>query len=65
MENFLSISISPAALKYNPLSLAGATLGLLSGQNEAADFSPAIIICAASVVILLVASVLLFNKKKV
>jgi len=59
------ISIAPAVQRFNPLSLAGATLGLLSGQNETADFSPAIIICAVSVVILLIASVLLFNKKKV
>jgi len=59
------INIAPAAHKYNPISLSGSTLGLLNGQNETADFMPAMIICASAAVALFVLSILVFNKKKV
>jgi len=59
------INISPAAQKYNPVSLAGATLGLLNDQSEAADFIPAIVICASAIILLIFASIILFNKKKI
>ena len=58
------ISIAPATQKYNPQSLAGATLGLLNDQSKISDFIPALIICAIAIVIFLVASILVFNKKK-
>jgi len=59
------VNISPAAQKYNPISLAGDTLTLLGGHTKPADYLPAMIICAGSVVVLLVLSIIIFNKKKV
>ncbi len=58
------LSIAPAAQPYNPLSLAGSTLGLLNAQNEIADFLPATLICAGLTLVLAAASVIVFNKKK-
>jgi len=59
------INISPIAQKYNPISLGGDTLALLSGQKETADFLPAMIICSILIIVFLVASIFIFNKKKV
>ena len=59
------LSIAPAVQKYNPISLAGATLGLLNDQSGSADFVPAIIICSSAILILIIASIVVFNKKKI
>jgi len=59
------VNIIPRAQKYNPISLAGDALNLLNAQKEAADFMPATIICATSIVLLIVASIVVFNKKRV
>jgi len=58
------LNIIPAVQKYNPIVLAGDVFNLLNGQKEVADFVPAFIICAAATVLLVAASVAVFNKKK-
>jgi len=58
------LNIAPAVHRFNPISLAGDTLSLLSAQKEPADFLPAMIICASSVVLLTAMSIAVFNKKK-
>ena len=58
------LNIAPAIHRFNPIGLAGDTLSLLSAQKEPADFLPAMIICASSVVLLTAASIAVFNKKK-
>jgi hypothetical protein len=57
------VGIAPKAAKYNPISLAGATLALLTGEQG--EFAPAVIITAVAVVALLAASVGIFRKKRV
>lgn len=59
------VSIFPKTSKYNPVTLSGGTLSLLSGASEASDFIPAVIICTVLTVGLIIASVFVFNKKKV
>jgi len=58
------LNIAPAVQKFNPISLAGATLGLLNNQTKPDDFIPAIIICASIILLFLAASIIVFNKKK-
>jgi len=57
-------NIVPAVQKYNPINLAGSTFGLLSNQREVADFTPAIIIAVLAILIFVIASIVIFNKKK-
>jgi len=59
------LNILPQARQYNPIGLAGDTLNLLNAQKQAADFIPAMIICAAALLLLVAASIALFNKKRV
>ena len=59
------LNIAPNVQKYNPISLAGDTLTLLSGHAKPADYLPAMIICAGSVLVFIVLSIIIFNKKKV
>lgn len=59
------ISIIPNVAKYNPVSLAGGTVALFAGTSEPSDFIPAVIICAVLIIALVVASIAIFNKKKV
>ncbi len=59
------VSIFPNTAKFNPITLSGGTLSLLSGKGEPSDFIPAVIICAALTIGLIISSVLIFNKKKV
>ncbi len=58
------LNIIPYIQKYNPIVLAGDTLHLLNAQKEAADFIPATIVCTCAVVLLLVVSAAVFNKKQ-
>ena len=60
-----SLNIIPNVQRYNPVVLAADTLNLLNAQKDLADFAPAIIICALTTVLLLAASVAVFNKKQV
>jgi len=59
------VNILPKARKYNPVILAGDTLNLLNAQKDVADFIPAVVICGAAVMVLIAASVGVFNKKQV
>ena len=58
------LNISPALAKYNPITLSGGTLSLLSGAKSPRDFFPAIIICASMTAGLIAASVVTFNRKQ-
>jgi len=60
-----TLNIAPSVQKYNPIGLAGSVLGLLYEQNEPADFIPAVLISCAAVVLLITASIAVFNKKRV
>ena len=59
------LNIIPGAQKYNPVILSGDTLNLLNAQKTVVDFMPAVLICAAATVLLLVTSVMVFNKKQI
>jgi ABC-2 type transport system permease protein len=59
------INIAPAARKYNPTLLASDTFNLLYGGKTISDYSFALVICAISVILLLLLTVVIFNKKKV
>ncbi|MCL2094737.1 ABC transporter permease [Candidatus Saccharibacteria bacterium] len=59
------ISLAPVAAKYNPISLAGATHTLLSGQGNLSDFLPAFAITAGLIIALITATILIFNKKQI
>ena len=59
------LNILPKVRRFNPVTLAGGTLELLLGTKTAADFMPAMYICAGAVVFLIIASIVIFNKKKV
>jgi ABC-2 type transport system permease protein len=58
------VGIAPKAAKYNPISLAGATLALLTGEQGSSEFATAVIITAVAVIALLAASVGVFRKKR-
>jgi ABC-2 type transport system permease protein len=59
------INIAPKLQKYNPIILSSDNMALLRGQKAVSDFMPAVIICAALIIVLLAGSVLVFNKKHV
>ncbi len=59
------LNIIPAMQAYNPISLAGNTINLLDGSKEIADFLPAMLITGGMTVVLLVMSIVVFNKKQV
>ena len=61
----LLLGIIPQAERYNPISIAGGTVMLLNGTSVPADVLPALIVCIAATVTLMVGSVLLFKKKQV
>lgn len=61
---FSLISIAPNVAKFNPMSLSSGTLSLLTGTAKLSDFLPAIIICFIMTLVLIVASILVFDKKK-
>jgi len=58
------VAIVPKSARFNPLSLAGGTLGLLDGQNQPRDFVPALLICVAAIVVTLAASLLVIDRKQ-
>ena len=58
------VNIAPHAARFNPISLATNALGLLSGDAVPGDIWPAFGIAAASVIALVVASLVVFDKKQ-
>lgn len=59
------INISPKLQKYNPITLSSDNMSLLSAQKAVSDFMPALIICAALIVALMMISIAVFNKKQI
>ncbi|MCL2545730.1 MAG: ABC transporter permease [Oscillospiraceae bacterium] len=59
------IGIVPSVARYNPVSLAGSTLSLLSGESRPSEFIPAFLICIGLIVVLVAGAVFVFNRKKV
>lgn len=59
------IGIIPNTSKYNPVSLSTGTMGLLMDAAKPADFIPAMIVCAAFIIILITATIMIFNRKRV
>lgn len=59
------VSAAPAAARFNPISLAGGTVTLLNGESAVGDFMPAVIICGVAVIVLVIASIVVFGKKRV
>ncbi|MCL2470417.1 MAG: ABC transporter permease [Propionibacteriaceae bacterium] len=58
------VNIAPQAAKYNPISLAGGTVNLLSGHNTLGDYLPALWICLAAIVVIMAASLAVFDRKQ-
>ncbi|GHV43206.1 ABC transporter permease [Clostridia bacterium] len=58
------IGLFPKTAKFNPTSLSGANVALLTNAQPPSDFLPAVIITAISVVVLLALSLFVFGKKK-
>jgi ABC-2 type transport system permease protein len=58
------VSIMPSTAKYNPMTLAGGTLALLSGAAQPEDFIPAVIVSLVVIAALVIGSVLVFDRKK-
>ena len=59
------IGILPKASKYNPLSLSGGTLSILSGTGKPEDFIPALIICLVLIFLTLLLSIVVFDTKRI
>ena len=59
------LNIIPKAQRYNPIILSGDTLYLLDAQKGMEDFIPAAAICAVATILLVTASVAIFNKKQI
>ena len=59
------LNIAPAVQKYNPMTLSTGNMALLTAQKASSDFMPAIFICTAAIIALLIASIALFNKKQI
>lgn len=59
------LNLSPKLHKYNPISLGGETLYLLTGQRVPGDFIPALVICLGLTAVLIVFSIFIFNRKPV
>jgi len=58
------IGLIPQSARYNPVTLSAGTLELLTKAKAPSDFLPALAICLALTVALIVASVLVFNRKQ-
>ncbi|MCL2482102.1 MAG: ABC transporter permease [Propionibacteriaceae bacterium] len=58
------VNIAPQAAKYNPITLAGGTVNLLSGQNSPGDYLPALWICLAAIVAVMAAALAVFDRKQ-
>lgn len=58
------LNIIPKVQKYNPIILFGDNTALLTDVKAAADVIPALAICAVLIILLIVASIVVFNKKQ-
>ena len=59
------LNIVPITQKYNPISLSGGPVNLLSGQSVPGDIVPALAVCLAVILICTSASILIFNRKQI
>ena len=59
------INIVPKIQKFNPATLSGAGMALLTGQKALADVLPATILCGVLILLLAGASIWVFRKKQV
>jgi ABC-2 type transport system permease protein len=59
------LNLVPSFQKFNPASLASDSLSLMTAQKGLDDLLPAFLLCAAAILVLSVASVLIFNKKQI
>lgn len=57
------LSIFPKLLKYNPMILSGDNLSLLMGTKTLSEFIPALIICIISIVLVMIGSLVIFDRK--
>lgn len=57
------LSIVPKTAAYNPITLSGGTLVLLSGDAKPGDFIPAMIVCATLIIALIAGAIAVFDKK--
>jgi len=55
----------PGFDRYNPISLSSSPLNLITGAGTASDLLPAILVAAASIILMIVGTIVVFNKKKV
>ena len=58
------VNIAPKLRKYNPVTLSVENMELIMAQKAASDFIPAVILCGGLVIISVVASIVVFNKKQ-
>jgi ABC-2 type transport system permease protein len=58
------LNIAPAVQKYSPFSLAAKCMDLVAQSIQPTVLYPALVVCAAGVVVLLYAAVMVFNKKQ-
>lgn len=58
------INIAPVLQKYNPISLSSFNMQLITAQKVPSDFMPAVIICAGLIILSVVASIMIFNRKQ-
>ena len=58
------INIAPKLQKYNPINLGGNNTPLLQAQKSVSDVAPAIYVCTALIIVVMAASIVIFNKKQ-
>ena len=59
------INLIPNVARFNPITLASGTLALLDNSLEVSDFVPAIMVCLVAIVVLLLGSIGVFNKRRI
>jgi ABC-2 type transport system permease protein len=59
------VNVFPKLQKYNPITLSGDNMQLITAQKAASDFIPAVIVCAVLTVVSVIASIMVFNKKQI
>lgn len=59
------VSIFPKSAKFNPMTLTGDALYLLAGAKTLSDYLPAFFICLGLIVLVLVVSMIVFDKKAI
>lgn len=59
------VNMIPNIGRFNPASLSTGTLAIINGTGKPSDFTPAIIICAVAIIVLISGAIGVFNRKKV